>query len=188
MKVWIYLDGRQQGPFEKEELSSIEGFGPSTKVWFEGLAKWYPAGELEQFHEFFSPEAEQKEQHEADSTDHDAATNVGADVNTQLNAATGVDTQASAGQSRYAPGRIYRSITKPTDPCPPTFIGLSIFLLICCCSPISLAALVSSICVTSFYNNGNINKARRASEVTEWLIMVAIALGIIPLMFMLSLF
>ena len=56
--------------------------------------------------------------------------------------------------------------------------------MICCCSPVSLAALVSSICVSSYYNSGQLKKAKKASEVSAWLIMIAIALGMIPVMLM----
>ena len=33
MKIWIYKDGAQQGPFDYEELTYLE-IGPDTKVWF----------------------------------------------------------------------------------------------------------------------------------------------------------
>lgn len=52
----------------------------------------------------------------------------------------------------------------------------------------SLGALVASICVTSFYQGGNVEKARKASEVAAWLIMIAIALGFFPVMLMSSIF
>lgn len=54
--------------------------------------------------------------------------------------------------------------------------------MVCCCSPVSLAALVSSICTSSFFMRGDVRKARKASEVTAWLIMIALALGMIPAM------
>ena len=43
MKIWIYLEGRQQGPFQLEELKDLP-VTEETKVWFAGLPKWYPAG------------------------------------------------------------------------------------------------------------------------------------------------
>lgn len=45
MKIWIYLDGRQQGPYRLEELKDLPVY-EETKVWFAGLPKWYPAGVL----------------------------------------------------------------------------------------------------------------------------------------------
>ena len=52
MKIWIYVDGRQQGPFELEELLD-KPVTESTKVWFEGLPKWYPAGYLDELRPLF---------------------------------------------------------------------------------------------------------------------------------------
>ena len=76
----------------------------------------------------------------------------------------------------------------PDEPCPSTYLGWSIGLAICCCSPLSIGALIASICVTSFYQGGNVEKAKKASEIAAWLIMIAIALGFFPVMFMSSLF
>jgi len=45
MKVWVYLDGRQQGPFEFEQLLDLP-VDENTKVWYEGLPRWCAAGEL----------------------------------------------------------------------------------------------------------------------------------------------
>ena len=47
MKIWIYVDGRQEGPYELEQLLD-KPVTPDTKVWYEGLPKWYPAGYLDE--------------------------------------------------------------------------------------------------------------------------------------------
>lgn len=162
MKVWVFIDGRQQGPFEKEELSGIPGFNENTKVWYEGLPKWYPAGSLDEFSEFF---------------DNAAAS---AECVTEDYAASSQAFSESAAASQ-----VRRTID---EPCPPTYVGLSVFLLICCCSPVSAAALVASICTSSLYAKGNLAGSKKASEVAAWLIMAAIALGFIPVMLMSAIF
>lgn len=180
MKVWIYLDGRQQGPFEYEQLRTIEGFGPSTKVWFEGLAKWYPAGELEQMAPLFDPNAPAPEQ--AAQAQAEQAAPARTEASAEQTAAT--QPQPAPASRRYAPGQNNYRRAVCSEPCPPTYLGLSIFLLICCCSPISLGAVVASICVSTFYGNGNLDKARRASDWAAWLVMISMALGFIPMMLM----
>ena len=74
MKVWIYLEGKQQGPFEMEELKSKPGFDENTRVWFEGLPKWYPAGSLEQMKPLFEDVVSEVSETEttAEGTGHEA--------------------------------------------------------------------------------------------------------------------
>jgi len=52
MKVWVYLDGRQQGPFEFEQLLDLP-VDENTKVWYEGLPRWCAAGELAEMRPLF---------------------------------------------------------------------------------------------------------------------------------------
>lgn len=173
MKVWVYLDGRQQGPFEKEQLRELPGFNENTKVWFEGLPKWLPANTLDEFAGYFGEEsASEPSPEKTDTCDPDDMSD---------------KSGAREFFSRYAPGRSYMrptSTTTPDEPCPPTYIGLSIILLICCCSPFSIGALAASIFVSSYYGHGDIKKAKKASEIAAWLIMIAIALGFLPVMYL----
>ena len=176
MKVWVYLDGRQQGPFEMEELRSLAGFNENTKVWFEGLPKWYPAGSLNEMRPLFETEKPDESSQEPAEGEEEAV-----EVDTVIVGGDPVE----APKNRLMPGQMFfNQGSKPDEPCPPTYIGWTIFLLICCCSPISVAGLVASLCVSSFYGRGDMDKARKASEVAAWLVMAAIALGFLPVMFM----
>lgn len=169
MKVWVYIDNRQQGPFEMEELRRIEGFNENTKVWFEGLPKWYPAGSLNELRPLFETIEADAEPEPHDETPCESVEET---------------IEERAAENPFAPGRMYIRRVQLEEPCPPTHLGWSIFLLICCCSPLSAAALVASICTSSFYSQGNLAKARKSSEITEWLIMLSFALGILPMLFM----
>lgn len=42
MKIWIHLNGMQQGPYDPEQLR-VMSIGPDTPVWYEGLPGWLPA-------------------------------------------------------------------------------------------------------------------------------------------------
>lgn len=185
MKIWIYIDGRQEGPYSMEELLD-KPVDENTKVWFEGLAKWYPAGALAEMRPLFDgsllADACKAPESMADAEMSDDTVSQAESVAEEPVAEEVVLEIRPA--ARFAPGARYVSKSRPDEPCPPTYLGWTIFLFICCCSPVSLAALVASICVSSYYNNGRIDRARKASEVTAWLIMVAIALGMIPMMLM----
>lgn len=43
MKIWIHISGKQQGPFDKEDLP-VDIMTAGTPVWYDGLQKWTPAG------------------------------------------------------------------------------------------------------------------------------------------------
>lgn len=172
MKVWVFLDGRQQGPFEFEQLYDMP-VDRDTKVWFEGLDKWHAAGELEQMRPLFEGSASTVTPAEPAETVTETVTE------TVVETVAEAQPAAAATTATYSPRR-----GQPDEPCPPTYLGWSIFLLICCCSPISLAAVIASICTSSFYGNGRLDRARKASEVAAWLVMIAIALGMIPMVLM----
>lgn len=42
MKIWIYLNGLQQGPYTLDQLRLLS-LDPSTPVWYDGLPQWQPA-------------------------------------------------------------------------------------------------------------------------------------------------
>ena len=181
MKIWVYLDGQQQGPFELEQLYDLP-ITRDTKVWFEGLPRWCAAGELEPLNCLFSGEgatsdsAQQAEQPTEQAESADA-------VETVV-----LETIAEAPVNPLSPGQAPRKAQPLQEPCPDTYIGWSIALAICCCSPVSIGAVVASICVTTFYNSGKLDKARKASEWAAWLVMIAIALGFLPVMLMSAIF
>lgn len=184
MKIWIYADGRQQGPFELEELLD-KPVTESTKVWYEGLPKWYPAGYLDEMRPLFDGTlARQRSENATADTVRATEENI-----PDSGAAEPVSCQDGTPQEEPdtetapdgpAPGiapepQFRRRI--PDEPCPPTYLGWTIFLTICCCSPLSVASLVTAILTSSYYNSGNMRKARNCSEATAWLIMISIALG-----------
>ncbi len=150
----------------------------NTKVWFEGLPKWYPAGTLDEMKPLFDGSLSTERSETAASEVSPEERETTAEPTAEAAAV------ASEAPKRFAPGRIYVPRQQPGEPCPPTYLGWTIFLTICCCSPVSLASLIASICVSSYYNSGRVEHARKASDVTAWLIMVAVALGFLPVMLM----
>lgn len=184
MKIWVYLDGRQQGPFELEQLFDMP-VDENTKVWFDGLPRWCAAGEIDELRCLFDGSRPAPAQNTAEA---EASYVSDESVEAEHTDLAEEPVAEAKPESPYAPGRPAPRRELPEEPCPSTYLGWSIGLAICCCSPLSIGALVASICVTSFYQSGNIDKARKASEIAAWLIMIAIALGFFPVMFMSSLF
>lgn len=183
MKVWIYVDGRQQGPFDFEQLAGMPGVTPSTKVWFEGLPKWYPAGSLDQMRPLFD----------------------GSMTPAGMGAETSELSEISQPSERpEPPAEAFRQPFQPAPqqplqpfrpapqqpaaamrpPCPPTYLAWSVILVVCCCSPVSMAALAASIMVSTYYSKQNYERAAKASEWAAWLVMISLTLGMVPCMLM----
>ncbi|MDE6137547.1 MAG: CD225/dispanin family protein, partial [Muribaculaceae bacterium] len=66
-------------------------------------------------------------------------------------------------------------------PRPSAFLAWSIILTLCCCTPFSLAAVVTGALTTQRYNRGDYEGAQRMSGITEWLVIISITLGIVGL-------
>lgn len=225
MKVWLYLNGQQQGPFNVEDIVDIPGLTEETLAWYEGLPKWYPAGTLPELKYLFDKETLGQPASGGQTTTSDdaevgqvientenavvtdlaevtettgeteAAQCAGTDGHAERhtapeeNVAEAGDTLAEEPSAETGDGVYYNPAAaavapRPRPACPPSYIGWSVFLIVCCCSPFSLAALIASVCVSSFYARGDMARARKASEWAAWLIMVTIALGIIPVALM----
>lgn len=187
MKIWIYADGRQQGPFELEELLD-KHVTESTKVWYEGLPKWYPAGYLDELRPLLDGTlarqkreremTEEERRTESQTPDSHADASGAEDENRPDDIVIEEEIQDEVPQEpekhRFNEYPINRM---PDAPCPPTYLGWTIVLTICCCSPVSLASIVTAVLTSNYYNSGNLRKARKCSEITAWLIMISLALG-----------
>lgn len=211
MKIWIYVDGRQQGPFTLEQLLD-QPVDENTKVWYEGLPKWYPAGYLDELKPLFDGSlARRLAQEQANSSADAAVRGDSADaVRTEADDEEVIITEddcqpsaeyddrearqenvvggicAPAGYAAQSPADGSAGMTE--EKCPPTYIGWSVFLAFCCCSPVSVAALAASVFVSVFHNRHQAARARKASEIAVWLVMISFALGMIPVVLMSAFF
>lgn len=158
MKIWIYLNGIQQGPYSLDELADMP-VKASTPVWYEGLPQWLPAGEAPATASLFGAEQSPQSSHTEAPRPEPAAT-----------PAFEARTVQAAAQSQL-------------PPCPPTFIVWGIFLLICCCVPGGIIAIIFSALTSSAYSRGNYDRARRMSEYAEWTVIISIVLGLVSIPF-----
>ena len=149
MKIWVYLNDIQQGPYTLEELSQLP-VTASTPVWYDGLPQWLPAGEAPETAALFESAGSQ-----ADAASNDSA--------------------------KPAETLHLQQTVSATDvpPCPPTFVGWSIFVLICCFPIGGVLGLIFSSLTGNAYDSGNYEKAVRMSEYAEWTIILSIVMGLV---------
>lgn len=163
MRIWIHLHGAQQGPYSLEQLRSLP-VTPSTPVWYDGLEDWSTAGE--------APET----------------------------AVLFVSAAAPPPPPVLSPIQPMGQMSAPPEPpvvCmvaaemqprqepepvkPPTYVVWSVVLMLICCSPVALLALIAGIVSGSRWKAGDVAGARRMSSVAEWLIIFTIVLGFMTL-------
>ncbi|MDE6288098.1 MAG: CD225/dispanin family protein [Muribaculaceae bacterium] len=61
MKIWIHLNGLQQGPYDLSQLSQLP-IDANTPVWYDGLPKWTAAGVAPATAPLFSTAQNQQQQ------------------------------------------------------------------------------------------------------------------------------
>jgi len=70
-----------------------------------------------------------------------------------------------------------------TRKCPPTYLMWSILLTICCCNPVGIIPIILGSTVSSKFRSMDYEGARRASEQTEWAVIITFVLGLMMLPF-----
>ena len=68
-------------------------------------------------------------------------------------------------------------MTQQTELCPPAYIAWSIIVTVLCCTIAGIPAIVFASMTKSAYYRGDLAKAKRYSEITQWFIIAAIVLG-----------
>lgn len=176
MKIWVYLNGIQQGPYTLEELADMP-VKPTTPVWYEGLPQWLPADQAPETAKLFgvvaASDASGQSSHEADVQ--------AADVPRQETAGPA----SSANGSRpIVDDRLVSVGSADEPPCPPTYMAWSVIVMICCCQIGGILAIIFTAMTTSSYNRGDYAKAAKMSERAQWMIILSIAIGLVSIPFM----
>lgn len=148
MKIWVHLNGVQQGPYTFDQLRQLP-VDAETPVWYDGLPQWMPAGQAPATAPLFA-EAAGPEMQQA-----------------PLRREPRMVVPDRGAAYAAAPDR------------PSTFLVWSILLTVLCCSPFSIAAIVTGAVTNARYNSGNYEGARRMSNATEWLVILSIVTGIV---------
>lgn len=165
MQYWINHNGVQTGPVELDAIKEMK-LTSKAYVWHEGLSEWVNITQVPELQGVYAIESGQPE--------------------------------AAAGQP-YQP--VQESASQPmqpvgqqpmqpavTEPCPPTNLVWAIITTILCCLPAGIVAIIYALKVQNKYREGDIEGAKRASEVGAWWCIASIILGILswPLVSMLQ--
>lgn len=180
MNYWIIVDDHHDGPYTGRQLVD-NGLQPETLVWTEGLSDWTPAGdiaELAALLEHFEP----KESADAEPAQCEA-THVEPIIQ---NIVVEEFTPAQEPAPQYNPQPEPQPLpcaepaaTAAIEPCPPSYIAWSIIVTLLCCTIVGIPAIVFASMTKSAYYRGNIEKAKRYSELAQWFIIAAIVLGVV---------
>lgn len=164
MKIWIYLNGLQQGPYTFDQIKLLP-LQPDTPVWYDGLPQWTPASQAPVTAPLFA----------AAQPDPVAAAQAAAAQAAAQAAAAQAAAQAAWQQAQQAQQNMPRR--------PPTYIVWCIVLTILCCSPFALAGIITGAISSSRYNAGDYAGARSMSNATEWLLILSVvwAVAVTPL-------
>lgn len=145
MKIWIHIDGAQEGPYTLEELP-LDRMTDQTPVWYDGLSDWTVAGKAPATAHLFQLKndsfSEEKESHQNEYVE-------------------------------LKPEQV-RSQSKEVKKCPPTFFAWSIILTLICCNPVGIIPIVTGFYTRSRWHNQNFESARKLSNITEWWVMITI--------------
>lgn len=155
---WYYAkNGQQLGPVSKEELSGLFRSGtviPTDLVWCESMAEWAPIGSLA---DFAAPPSL-----EAPPAMSPAPSSYVAPAATAATAAPALAPASASGQ-----------------PEPPTYLWQSIVVMLLCCIPLGISALVFSTKVKPAYAAGDYAAALEASKKAKTWCIIALVVGLV---------
>ncbi len=164
MKIWIYLNGMQQGPYDYSQLQQMP-IDANTPVWYEGLADWTAAGVAPATAPLFAMQPGQS------------------GWQAQQLGWQQQGWQQQPGWQAQQPDAAYQQQAKWAMPParPSTYLVWSILLTLLCCTPLSIAAIVTGAITNSRYNSGDYAGAERMSHTTEWLVILSILFGVLAI-------
>lgn len=185
MEYWTIKEGRHAGPFTAMQLADMD-ITPDTPVWHEGLTDWVPAREIA---EIASIMVARQNGAATSATDP-------AQYREPQSAPQPQQAYPQAGeygsfrspgtpiQASHAPLHPEQPVAEaPLEDCPPAYLAWSIVSLILCCIPLGVVAIIFSAQVKPAWRQGDVAKARRASERAQWCIILSMSLGLISQIF-----
>ena len=173
MQYWINHNGVQSGPMDLDGLKEM-GLTSSAYVWHEGLTDWVKITQLPELQGLYDiPVGTPVEPQPVENIST-------ADAGQPTPPAAAEPGEAVQGQPYQQP--------VAGEPCPPTNLAWAIITTVLCCLPAGVVAIVYALKVTNKYNEGDIEGAKRASEIGAWWCIASIILGILtmPLVSMIS--
>ena len=158
MEYWIVIKEERIGPLTFEELKGYD-LKADTPVWYAGLEDWIQADQVAELAELLNSE--------------------GADIeeNTEDEATEVVDAES---ESEAEPAEPVMAVEeKPLRPCPPSYLVWAVLVVVLCCAPLGIPAIIYSSQVKTKYNKGDYSGARKASERAALWVILAFVGGLI---------
>lgn len=158
-KYWIIVDGKPQGPFFVDQITCRNDFNEKMPVWSPSMDDWSEAGNVEAF-------ASALQQRVADYVEVDVEN---------------VEPQTVIEEPKQSPSPQW---VRPADEIdgvkkPPSYLGWSVAMTVCCCLPAGVIGIIYSSMVGQKWMRGDVEGALKASERAQWSIIVAFVLGLV---------
>lgn len=160
-KYWIIEDGQPKGPFSEQDLKVRRDFTAALPVWCADYTDWTTVGQVPELACLLDVIEE-----EAPVAGGPVATEI-----PQINVSE--EPKATPWIITTAPDEI-NGVKRPKS-----FMGWNIAMLICCCMPAGVAGLIFGSQVNRHWMQGNVEKARKASEYAEWCVILSFVLGLV---------
>lgn len=166
MKVFILIDGVQQGPYTHEQLEQMN-LAPDTYVWHKGLPEWQRAAQCQETAYLFAGMEQESAFEPAEPQPAEAQPPVceqPQDAPQQT---------AATAQPEFEPISTYHAPEgdEPTEEIPPMpqqYVALSIITLVCCCVPMGIIALIYGNKVSTSWRLGDYEDAEKSSKIAKW--------------------
>lgn len=189
-EYWTIVDDKHAGPYSAAELVEM-GIGPTSMVWTQGLPDWVEAQQIEEL-KYLIDFRDRSGAAAPEPTEETVVVEVEtAAPRTECDAAPCPQASPQPEPAPCQPQNCFRPAppAQPgwhqaaqapvnAEPCPPAYLAWSIVVTILCCQILGVAAIVCSCLVKSNYNRGNLVKANKLSNATQWLIILSIVLGL----------
>lgn len=203
MNYWIIVNDHHDGPYSVDTLVA-NGLKTTDLVWTEGLADWTPAGNILELAEAMNLRdnmASAPAEPAAPATDEVieiVETQTEAPMEQEPACHAEPTQQPQPAQQPYTAPQMQTTAYSQTaqaqaaamtqaEPCPPSYIAWSIIVTVLCCTIVGVPAIVFASMTKSAYYRGDVAKAKRYSEITQWFIIAAIVLGTVSWPFQIAL-
>lgn len=164
MQYWINHNGVQSGPVDADGIKEL-ALTSRAYVWHPGLSDWVKITQVPELEGLFEVV--------------DEPVTIGQPLQPQ---------HSNPVQQPMSAQPVNAQPEGTPEPCPPTNLVWAIITTVLCCLPAGIVAIIYSLKVTNKYREGDIEGAKRASEIGAWWCIISIILGILclPLISMLS--
>lgn len=178
MENYFYVDKNQKqaGPITPDRFAE-EGITAETLVWCKNLPQWTPAGEIEELIPFLGAD-------ENEHTIQSATTTQSSGV--EIPAETTHDT--TQGSHKSAPPQEVRPMPATEEKEVPNYLWLAVLSVLFMLSPIGIVAIHHAAKVDFNVLRGDIDKALRHSNLAVRWSLIAIAVSVVLLIFLLATF